>query len=345
MPLFDYHSEKFTTLNSVGVPRVARAVGIGLLFFFVVVGLFLTFVPWVQTASGPGNVTALNPNDRMQEINALVPGRIQEWYVRDGSRVKVGDPIVRIVDNDPQLLERLQAERGQVLAKLTAAETALEIAQIDKRRMEKLFDEGLSARREFEQARIRVEQLRADVAQAAAELSRVDVNLSRQSVQIVRAPRDGTILRVNAGDAATFISAGQVVATFVPDNAERAIEMYIDGRDIALVRDGAKVRIQFEGWPVIQISGWPSVAVGTFSGHVIAIDPTAQANGRFRILVEEDQDTGVAWPDRRFVRFGSKARGWVLLEEVSVGYEIWRQLNNFPPNFPGQGDPMVNSSQ
>jgi multidrug resistance efflux pump len=90
------------------------------------------------------------------------------------------------------------------LAKLTAAETALEIAQIDKRRMERLFDEGLSARREFEQARIRVEQLRSDVAQAAAELSRVDVNLSRQSVQIVRAPRDGVILRVNAGDAATL---------------------------------------------------------------------------------------------------------------------------------------------
>lgn len=341
MALFNYHNEKFTTLNAIKVPRVARAVGIGLLFFFVVVGLFLTLVPWVQTASGPGNVTALNPNDRMQEINALVPGRIQEWYVRDGSHVQIGDPIVKIVDNDPQLLERLRAERGQVLAKLSAAQTALEIAQIDNQRMENLFDEGLSARREFEQARIRVEQLRADVAQAGAELSRVDVSLSRQSVQIVRAPRDGTILRVNAGDAATYINAGQVVATFVPDNAVRAIEMFIDGRDIALVREGAPVRIQFEGWPVIQISGWPSVAIGTFSGHVIAIDPSAQRNGRFRVLVEENQDLGVAWPDRRFVRFGSKARAWVLLDEVSVGYEVWRQLNNFPPNFPTLGDPLV----
>jgi RND family efflux transporter MFP subunit len=345
MAVFDYHDEKFTTLNAIAPPRVARVVGIALLFFFVFVALFLIYVPWVQTASGPGNVTALNPNDRMQEINALVSGRIQEWYVRDGSRVSVGDPIVKIVDNDPQLLERLEAERQQVMAKLTAAETALEIAQIDKRRMERLFDEGLSARREFEQARIRVEQLRSDVAQAGAELTRVDVNLSRQSVQIVRAPRDGTILRVNAGDAATFISAGQVVATFVPDNAERALELFIDGRDVALVRDGARVRIQFEGWPVIQVSGWPSVAVGTFSGHVIAIDASAQNNGRFRVLVEEDSDTGTPWPDRRFVRFGSKARGWVLLDEVSVGYEIWRQLNNFPPNFPGQGDPMVASGQ
>lgn len=337
---FKQHGDVFTTLNKIQPPRVARVIGWCLIISFVLVGLFLIYVPWVQTASGPGTVTALNPNDRMQEINALVSGRIQEWYVRDGSRVRVGDPIVRIVDNDPQLLQRLQSEREQVMAKFTAAETALEIAQIDKRRMERLFDEGLSARREFEQARIRVEQLRSDVAQVAAELTRVDVNLSRQSVQIVRAPRDGVILRVNAGDAATFISTGQVVATFVPDNAERALEIYVDGRDIALVRDGAPVRIQFEGWPVIQISGWPSVAVGTFSGHVIAIDPSAQASGRFRILVQEDADTGVPWPDRRFVRFGSKARAWVLLDQVSVGFELWRQLNNFPPNFPTGGDPI-----
>ena len=334
MEQFEYHAEKFTTLNAIEAPRVGVVVGRLMLLTFVVIALFLVFVPWVQTASGTGTVTALNPNDRLQEINALVSGRIQEWYVRDGSRVAVGDPIVRIVDNDPQLLQRLQAEREQVVAQLTAAETALEIAQIDKRRMEKLFDEGLSARREYEQARIRVEQLRSDVAQAAAELSRVDVNLSRQSVQIVRAPRDGVILRVNAGDAATFISTGQVVATFVPDNAERALELFIDGRDVALVRVGAPVRIHFEGWPVIQVSGWPSVAVGTFSGHVIAIDPSAQESGRFRVLVEEDQETGVAWPDRRFVRFGSVARGWVLLDTVPAGFEIWRQLNNFPPNFP-----------
>jgi len=338
---FEYHGEKFTTLNGIGTPRIARVVGIGLFFFFVVVILFLTFVPWVQTASGPGQVTALNPNDRLQEINALVSGRIQEWYVRDGSRVAVGDPIVRIVDNDPQYLERLTAEREQVMAKLTAAETALEIAQIDKRRTERLFDEGLAARREFEQARIRVEQLRADVASAGAELSRVDVNLSRQSIQIVRAPRDGVILRVNAGDAATYINAGQVIATFVPDNAERALELFIDGRDVALIQEGAPVRIQFEGWPVIQVSGWPSVAIGTFTGHVIAIDPSAQANGRFRVLVEEDEEMGNPWPDRRFVRFGSKARAWVLLKTVPVGYEIWRQLNNFPPDYPVQGDPMV----
>lgn len=328
----------FKTLHAQRVPRVMRAIGWIILIGVMMAVAFLTFTPWTQTTSGFGTVTALNPNDRLQEINALVPGRISEWYVRDGSHVNVGDPIVEIVDVDPQLLTRLEAERSQVVAKLEAAETAVQTAEIDLRRMEDLFNEGLAARREYEQARIRVEELRARVAEAAAELTRADVNLSRQSVQIVRAPRDGVILRVFAGDAATFVRAGDVVATFVPDNAERAVELFIDGRDVALVSEGAEVRLQFEGWPAVQFSGWPSLAVGTFGGRVSAVDPSAQTNGRFRILVTEETVDTPPWPTERFVRFGSTARGWVLLEEVSIGYELWRQMNNFPAELPGVTD-------
>lgn len=336
MPFRERHIQYFETLEAQRIPRVMRTIGWILGIGLTAVALFLVFTPWVQTTVGFGSVTALNPNDRLQEINALVSGRVQEWYVRDGSHVSVGDPIVRIVDNDPNLLERLTAERSQVVAKLAAAESAVSTAEIDMNRMRDLYDKGLAARREYEQARIRVEELRSRVAEAAAELSRVDVNLSRQSVQIVRAPRDGVILRVNAADAATFVSTGDVVATFVPDNVERAVEIFVDGRDVALVTEGAPVRLQFEGWPAVQFSGWPSMAVGTFSGLVAAVDPSAQTNGRFRVLVIEDPDAETGWPDQRFVRFGSNARGWILLDTVSAGYEVWRRLNNFPPNLPGK---------
>lgn len=326
--------EQFGTLHRQRVPRVMRSIGWIIALGTLTMVLFLTFTPWVQTTSGFGSVTALNPNDRLQEINALVPGRIQEWYVRDGSHVEVDDPIVRIVDNDPQLIERLNAERSQVLAKIEAAETAVQTAQIDTERMKDLYDQGLASRREYEQARIRVEELRSRVAEANAELTRVDVNLSRQSVQIVRAPRAGIISQLNAGDTATFVNAGDVLASFVPDNVGRAVELFIDGRDVALVRPGAKVRLQFEGWPMVQFSGWPNLAVGTFGGEVYAVDPSAQANGRFRVLVTEDPNAEHAWPEERFVRFGSNARGWVLLDTVPVGFELWRQMNNFPPQLP-----------
>lgn len=334
MSSFEYHKDQFKSLAAIRVPSVMRVVGWMLSLGALALAAFLVLTPWVQTTYGAGTVTALNPNDRLQEIDALVSGRIQEWFVRDGSHVNVGDPIVRIVDNDPNLIERLEAERLQVVAKLDAARAAVDTAEIDMNRMRDLFEQGLAARREYEQARIRVEQLRSSMAEASAEITRVDVNLSRQSIQVVRAPRNGVILRVMAGDAATFVSAGDIVATFVPDNAARAVELFIDGRDIALVRPGARVRLQFEGWPVVQFSGWPSIAIGTFGGLVTAIDPSASAAGRFRVLVSEDTDDPNPWPTQDFVRFGANARGWILLETVPVGYEIWRQLNNFPPNFP-----------
>lgn len=324
----------FTTLASIRVPRVMRVVFYMILAAFVIGVAFLVYVPWVQTTSGPGVVTTLSPNERKQDINALVPGRIEEWYVRDGSSVKKGDPIVRIADIDPNLIQRLQAERGQIDLQLQAAKSALATAEIDVRRSRELFEAGLAARRDYELAQIKVEDLRGKVAAAEADLNRADVNISRQSVQIVRAPRDGFIQSLNAGDAATFIKAGDVLATFVPDGAVRVVEIFIDGRDVALVRPGDPARIQFEGWPAVQFSGWPSLAVGTFGGRVIAVDRSAQVDGRFRVLIAEEEFDGYRWPEERYVRFGAAVQAFILLETVPVGYEIWRQLNNFPPQLP-----------
>lgn len=295
----------FTTLASIKTPRLMRAVFIMLLVAIIITVAFLIYTPWVQTTSGRGVVTTLNPNERRQDINALVPGRIEEWYVRDGSTVKKGDAIVRIADIDPQLIERLQAERRQVELQLQAAQSALATAQIDERRMRELFQAGLSARRDYEQAQIRINEMQGRVAAAQADLNRADVNLSRQSVQIMRAPRDGFIQSLNAGDAATYINAGDVLATFVPANSERVVEIFIDGRDVALVKPGDKTRIQFEGWPAVQFSGWPSVAIGTFGGQVIAVDQSAQTNGRFRVLIAEDKTEEHRWPEERYVRFGA----------------------------------------
>jgi adhesin transport system membrane fusion protein len=107
-------------------------------------------------------------------------------------------------------------------------------------------------------------------------------------------------------------------------------ELLIDGNDFPIVREGDKVRLQFEGWPAVQFVGWPSVAVGTFGGKVRLIDPTSNDKGQFRILVEPDPDDA-PWPDERYLRQGVRAQGWVLLRSVSTGWELWRQLNGFPP--------------
>lgn len=336
----DANQSYFSALRGIRTPRVFRAVLIVLTVAIALTSLFLIYVPWVQTTGGRGVVTTLDPNARQQEINALVSGRIEEWYVRDGSAVKKGDPIARIADIDPLLLQRLEAERAQVEIQLQAARNAQETAEIDLRRMAEMFEAGLAARRDYEQAQIRVQEMRGRVASARANLARTETSLARQSEQLIAAPRDGFIQSINAGDVATFVSSGDVLATFVPETQERVVEVFVDGRDVALVQTGEKARIEFEGWPAVQFSGWPSVAVGTFGGIVTTVDQVAQPDGRFRVLIAEDPEGEEPWPADRYVRYGTIVRAWILLETVPVGYELWRQLNNFPPEL----TPAANSA-
>ena len=82
----------------------------------------------------------------------------------------------------------------------------------------------------------------------------------------------------------------------------------------------------------IQFSGWPELAIGTFGGKVRQVDAAASMAGKFRVLVEpESRLTGDVWPAQEFLRQGNQAVGWVLLNRVPLGYEIWRRLNGFPP--------------
>ncbi len=320
---------EFKTLRSLKTPSALRAIAVLLVIGITMSLAGLAFVPWVQTAPGTGSVIALDPRDRVQNITAMVPGRIERWYVTDGSFVKRGDPIAQITDNDPMLLDRLRAERAQKQAEIEAAELAAQTAALDVNRTGTLYREGLAARRDYEAAQIKVADYRAKIAQSRAAINKVDVDLARQSAQTVYAPRAGRIMEINAGDTATMVKQGDMLATFVPEEAQRVVELFVDGRDVPLIKPGRRVRLAFEGWPAIQASGWPSVAQGMFDGRVRAIDLSASENGLFRILIEQSPDRP-AWPREPFVRLGAKVRGWVLMETVSAGFELWRQLNDFP---------------
>lgn len=110
------------------------------------------------------------------------------------------------------------------------------------------------------------------------------------------------------------------------------VEINIDGNDQPLVKPGDKVRLQFEGWPAVQFVGWPSAAVGTFAGKVHLVDPTTNDKGQFRVLVVPDKhhERDLPWPDQQYLRQGVRANGWVLLQRVPLGWELWRRLNGFP---------------
>jgi hypothetical protein len=108
------------------------------------------------------------------------------------------------------------------------------------------------------------------------------------------------------------------------------VELWVDGNDIPLITLGCKVRLQFEGYPSIQFGGWPELAVGSFAGEVALMDATDDGKGHFRIVVRPDL-AELPWPADRFLRQGVRTNGWVLLARVTLGYELWRIFNGFPP--------------
>lgn len=240
----------------------------------------------------------------------------------------------------------LVSQREFELATLERDKTAAELlqARADRQKAE------LDIRAEIAKARADLNQARADSASKAKDLTSIQSKLNQTSTLEVTAPRDGVIFRVRASEG-TFLSAGKPLAMIVPETDNRMVELWLDGNDVplvqerqvgpdgSLVQEGSLVRLQFEGWPAVQFIGWPSVARGTFGGEVVLIDPTDDGTGRFRVLVAPRPDIVregevVEWPGSRWLRQGVLVNGWVLLQRVPAWYEIWRQLNGFPPALP-----------
>lgn len=229
-----------------------------------------------------------------------------------------------------QQLKSAEAELGRRRAALRAAERAELAAQAERDKVVADADALIQA------ARASRATAEAEIASAERELQSALVRRDRQNAQFVKAPCDGTVLRLlaNAADGGALVKAGDRLAMIVPDLVDTVAELWVDGVDMPLINVGRKVRLQFEGWPAVQFVGWPSVAVGTFGGRVRLVDPSDDGRGTFRILVEPDPEERQPWPEGRVLRPGVRANGWVLLNRVPLWKEIWRQLNGFPPTVP-----------
>ncbi len=170
------------------------------------------------------------------------------------------------------------------------------------------------------------------LADGSNELSKLRTKYSsveiRQKNYVVRAPQQGYVVKVLKAGIGETIKEGETIATLQPEAFDIAVELYVNPMDVALVSVGREVRMEFDGWPALQFAGWPGVSVGTFGGTVTVVDRVNSLNGKFRILVVPKEDE--PWPQA--IRQGSGVYGWVMLSDVRVWYEIWRQLNGFPPN-------------
>ena len=164
----------------------------------------------------------------------------------------------------------------------------------------------------------------------------------RSGMYYVLAPQDGYITKAIQSGIGQTIKEGEEIISIMPYDYELAIEMYVNPMDIPLLQLGQHVQVQFDGWPAIIFSGWPGISFGTYGGKIVAIDNFVSENGKYRVLVAHDKDSP-EWPKE--IRLGAGAQSLTLLKEVPVWYELWRQINGFPPDYYKQNLSFTNKKK
>jgi multidrug efflux pump subunit AcrA (membrane-fusion protein) len=174
----------------------------------------------------------------------------------------------------------------------------------------------------------------SNIASGEAEVSKLQNTYSnydiRNKLYYVTAPQSGQITKAKKAGLGEMVKEGEMLVEIVPDNIQLAVELFIEPMDLPLVSKGQKMRFVFDGFPAIVFSGWPESSYGTFGGKIAAIENSVSANGKFRVLVMEDP-AEKKWPSQ--LRMGGAAQGIGLLKDVSIWYELWRNINGFPPEY------------
>ncbi len=166
---------------------------------------------------------------------------------------------------------------------------------------------------------------------STAKLENQLINYSaRRDFKYITAPQSGYITKTITKGIGEVIKQGNDVATIMPIDYTLAVEAYIKPRDLPLLSIHNEVKLRFDGWPAIVISGWPESSTGIFTGRIVAIDKFISDNGLYRILVSPDE-VEKDWPGKLSIGTGSQV--FILLKDVPIWYEIWRQLNGFPQEY------------
>lgn len=152
----------------------------------------------------------------------------------------------------------------------------------------------------------------------------------RSGQYYVLAPQDGQVIKARKAGINEIVKEGDMIVEIVPKEYQLAVEMWVKPMDLQLLSVGQKVRFMFDGFPAIVFSGWPQASYGTFGGKVAAIESNVSNNGMFRVLVAEDKKDR-PWP--KDLKLGGGAVSFALLKDVPIWYELWRQINGFPPDF------------
>lgn len=252
----------------------------------------------------------------------------QKQYDRTKTLQEEGIKSVANVEEKRLKLQETQAKLISQENKLLASKNQVLNATIEINRISAEYADKIAKSRSN---RFTAESNQFEAEAQVTKLDNQSTNYKiRNSLYYITAPQNGYINKALRGGLGETFKEGEKLVGIMPTNYDLAVETFVEPIDLPLMHLGEEVRIQFDGWPAIFFSGWPNASFGTYAGKVVAIETFISDNGKFRILIAPDPN-GVEWPKN--IRVGSGAYTIALLEDVPIWYEIWRQLNGFPPNY------------
>jgi multidrug efflux pump subunit AcrA (membrane-fusion protein) len=221
------------------------------------------------------------------------------------------------------ITKKISAENKLANSKQDLTITRIEMSALQQENVEKVT----KAQGEQFQSLTQIASGQADIAKLENQYASYSI---RNGMYYVLASQSGQIVKAQKAGIGEFVKEGEMIAEIVPDKIQYAVEMYVQPLDLPLLTIKQKVRFLFDGFPAIVFSGWPKASSGTFGGEIVAVESNVSVNGKFRVLVKEDV-TDKPWPKE--LKMGAGAEGITLLKDVPVWYELWRNINGFPPDY------------
>ena len=232
-------------------------------------------------------------------------------------------------------LQQRNVSYQNALAKKTSAENKLVQTQqeitaqnIEQNAVIQEYTEKLSKTEgDRFQSMVQVAGSTGDIAKLENQVATYKV---RKGLYYILATQDGQITQLTKAGIGEIVKDAETIGIIVPKKIDYIAEIYVKPVDLPLIRENQKVMLTFDGFPAIVFSGWPNSSYGTFSGKIIAIENSISENGLFKAIVAEDK-TQKRWPPN--MKIGTGASGIAILNDVPIWYEIWRNINGFPPDY------------
>lgn len=210
---------------------------------------------------------------RKAAVASKITGRLISLSVSEGSRVKKGQVIARLENEDAD------ASREQAAANLNAARANVEQARAELKeasltfeRNKRLITNGSISQVEYENSETRYKKAKAAVDGAEATLKANSAALRgatvAQEYALIRAPFDAVVLTKNAdiGDIITPLGAAanaKAAVVTIADMSYLEVEADVSESNLSLIKSGQPCLIQLDAFPDSRFNGVVKTIVPT----------------------------------------------------------------------------------